>query len=509
MKRTRIIALACAAALAAGSLAFAEGQKDGAAGSAAPVPLRFLTQGDSGSPWIVGEQNDRIFQEINKRLGIKLKVEAYKQGEWQKVNVAVASGDIPDLVVNSYPSAAVSQWISDGVLLPLDPYFAKMPAVKAMCEKESWTAVNGKFYGYPFISQKGISNWNMSIRGDWLKKVGKAWPETLDDFYALSKDFVEKDPDGNGKKDTYALTGTKVSNPGEIMGWNWLFVYFAYGLPHGDYVADASGKVLPWFDHQAWRDGMKYLAKFWAEGLIDPEFVLNDRQLMEDKWFNGRAGIAYNALFRHVNRFRESLAKVDPKAEIAFGDPPKGPQGARGGQAAPKGGIYTSITSKTKSPEKAAAFLEFMVKDGRDLLTLGIEGIHYTMQNGKIAYNEAERAKDNFAGGGWSHVIAWGATWWPVDALYLPEVEPNRADALRSVEVASRNQIPSLIPVATASEVEMAGILADVYNQYYMKILTGELSVDAGWKEMSAAWRRQGGDKVLAEAQTLYNKFKK
>ena len=32
---------------------------------------------------------------INKRLGIKLKVVAYKQGEYEKVNVAFASGDLP------------------------------------------------------------------------------------------------------------------------------------------------------------------------------------------------------------------------------------------------------------------------------------------------------------------------------------------------------------------------------------------------------------------------------
>lgn len=32
-------------------------------------------------------------------------------------------------------------------------------------------------------------------------------------------------------------------------------------------------------------------------------------------------------------------------------------------------------------------------KDGRDLLELGIEGVHYSKQGDKITYNEEERAK--------------------------------------------------------------------------------------------------------------------
>ncbi len=465
------------------------------------VPIRFLTSGDSGAPWITGEQNDRIFQEINRRLGIRLKVEAYKQSEWEKVNVAVASGDIPDLVVNEYPSAAVYQWIDDGILRPLDDYFKAMPGVKAMCEQESWTARKGKFYGYPFITQKGTSNWNLMARGDWMAKVGAKWPDTLDDFYALCKSFVTGDPDGNGKADTFAITGTK--------GYDWAFVFFAYGLPHGDYNVDGRGRVIPWFEHPAWVDGMRYLRRMWADGMIDPEYFLNDRQMMEDKFFHGRAGMSYSALFRHVNRIRESLAKVNPRGTMVFGDPPKGPAGKRGGQVMNKKGIYTSITTKAKRPDKAAAFLEFLVKDGRDLLQLGIEGVHYTRQGDKITYIEAERAKDNFAGGGWAHVLAWGHVWWPLEYRYLPQTEPNREDALKSVEVASRNQVSNLIPLTPDKEVELGKILGDIYNEYFVNILTGKIDLDAGSREMFAKWRQQGGEQVLAEAQKLYEQYKK
>jgi ABC-type glycerol-3-phosphate transport system substrate-binding protein len=497
MKRVLTAGLAVMLAAALTPL-FGAGTADQGAGEA--VPLRFLTAGDSAAPWIAGEQNDRIFQEINRRLGIKLKVEAYKQAEYEKVNVAVASGDIPDVVVNEYPSAAVYQWIDDGVLRPLDDYFKLMPAVKEQCDKESWTRRNGKFYGYPFITQKGTSNWNLVIRGDWLDKVGRKWPDTLDDFYATARDFVAKDPDGDGKADTFAFTERKE--------FDWAFVFFAYGLPHGDYNLDKSGKVMPWFEHPAWMEGMRFLRRMWAEGLIEPEYVLNDRQMMEDKFYHGRAGMMYSALFRHVSRIRANLAKVDPKGVMAFGDPPKGPTGKRGGQVQNKRGIYTSITTAAKRPDKAAMLIEFLVKDGRELLQLGTEGVHFTRQGDKIIYNEEERAKDNFAGAGWAHPLAWGHVWWPLEYRYLPLTEPSREDALLSVEVASRNQVVNLIPLTPDKEVELGAILTDIYSEYFVNILTGKLPLESGAAELFAKWRGQGGAQVLAEAQKVYEQYK-
>ena len=153
-------------------------------------------------------------------------------------------------------------------------------------------------------------------------------------------------------------------------------------------------------------------------------------------------------------------------------------------------------------------FLQFMVDDGRELLQLGIEGVHFTGSGDKITYIEEERAKDNFAGGGWAHPLAWGHVWWPLEYRYLPQIEPNREDALGSVEVASRNQVLNLIPLMPDKQVELGGILDDLYNEYFVNILTGRLPLEAGAKELFAKWRDQGGTAVLAEAQTLYKQYK-
>lgn len=493
---SKVIVMLTMVAMLLPAMVFAGGQQ-GAEGGEKPVPIRFMTSGDSGAPWIAGEQNDRIFQEINKRLGIKLRVDAYKQGQWEKVNVAVASGDIPDVVVNTFPSNAVYQWIDDGVLIPHNPYFDIMPSVKEMCEKEAWTAFDGNYYGYPHIGQKYKSNYSFIIRGDWLNAVGMEWPEDLDDFWAVCEAFVNNDPDGDGEDDTYAYSSNKP-------GTNFNFIMGAYGIPHFDYNVDANDNVIAWFEHPAWMEGMKYVKAMWEAGFIEPEFMLNDRQMKEDKWYNGKVGMIHNALFRHVNRMRVSLEKVDPDGILLFGDPPAGPNGDRGQQGRAKSALYTSITAGAKNPEKAAEFLEFIVDDGRDLLTLGIEGVHYTGSGNEIKYIEEERAKDNFASGGWAHPLAWGHVWWPLSANYLPLTEPNREDALLSVEIASRNFLDNLIDFVPTAQVELGAQVEDIYNEYFMNMMMGKIDLETGYEEMRQKWYDNGGEEIIAEAQKLY-----
>jgi len=464
------------------------------------VPLTFLTPGDTAAQAL--NSDDRIIAEINKRLGIKLNVQVVPESNWEKINVAVASGDLPDVVVNQYPSAAVSQWIRDGVLIPINDYFDVAPTVKAKCEEETWSAVDGKFYGYLFITQKDVSNMTLSARGDWFEKLGLDIPDTLDDFYNVLKAFTTQDPDGNGEDDTYGITSTKPIG-------NFDFVFYAYGLPYGDWALDENGNVIPKFEHPAFKQGMEYLKKLWDEGLIEKEFMLNDRVMMEEKWYQGKAGFLTAALYRHVSRLEGNLQQVNPEGKLVFMAPPAGPEGKRGMATKGKNGMLTGITMACKNPEKAAKFIELLVcPEGRDLLTLGIEGIHYTKDGDKINYIEEERAKDGFAANGWAHPLAWGHVTWPLESRYLPQTEPQRERALESVEIATKNQVPNLIPVTTDAEVEYGGVVNEIYNQYYMDMLLGKINIDTGLAELSKKWREQGGDKILQAVQQAYEQFK-
>jgi putative aldouronate transport system substrate-binding protein len=96
-----------------------------------PVKIVFLTQGDQAASAFV--PGDRILSEINKRLNIDLEIKLVPQGGAEKIAVALATGDLPDIVSTSLPNAALNQWIDEGLLVPLDDYLDDLPTVKESC----------------------------------------------------------------------------------------------------------------------------------------------------------------------------------------------------------------------------------------------------------------------------------------------------------------------------------------------------------------------------------------
>ncbi|WP_157950224.1 extracellular solute-binding protein [Vallitalea okinawensis] len=463
-------------------------------GEEKPYELSFLFLGDDAAK-SVNADNDRVVKEMSERLGVTFQFRSVPEGGYEKINIAIASGDLPDVVNSSYPNAAVSQWIRDGVILPINDYFDIMPTVKEQCERESWTAVDGQYYGYPFIAQKGITNSNIVVRGDWMEELGIEEPQTLDEFHDMLLKF-------RADKDTYGISGAKPIG-------NFAWVFHAYGLEYADWSLDVDSNVIPKFEDPSFKLGMEYLKTLWDEDLIDKEFMLNDNKMKEEKWYQGKVAVVDLPLYRHVSRHEGNLQKVDPNGKLTYIAPPAGPEGNRGFAGEGKSGMLTAITAACEQPEKAAAFIELLVSpEGRDLLTLGIEGVHYTKDGDTINYNLEEREKDNFASNGWSHFLAWGTVTWPLASNYLPQIEPNRERALDSVDFASQYQMGNLVPLKTESEIEFKGLLDEIYNEKFIMMLTGEVTIDEGITSLSEEWRDQGGDQVLAEVQKIYDSLK-
>lgn len=437
-------------------------------------------------------------QRIHSRLGIDLEVKIVPEQSFDKINVAMATGDLPDVVTINYPSYSVNQWISEGLLVPLNDYLPSMPAVKQRLDELAWTAVDGKFYGYPFIETER-SNSALAYRADWLERLGLTPPSTLDEFYEVLKAFKTQDPDQNGQHDTYGFTTSK---PGTT---SFDFIFYAYGMPYGDWALDENNQVIPRFEHPSFQEGMAFIKKLWDEQLIEPEFMLNDIQMKEQKFYQSKVGMMDAALFRHVNRIESSLQKVVPEGKLGYMGPPAGADGNAGMKAMPKSGLFTAVTTNAKNPEKAALFIEFMLsEEGRELLELGMEGIHFTREGDKIIYNEEERAKDGFAPNGWAHPLAWGSVMWPLTNNYLPQTEPAAERARESVEIASKYIVPNLVNVTAAAETEYGGVVQEIYDQYFMDMMMGKIDIETGVAELSKKWREQGGDKILEEVNQLY-----
>ncbi len=470
----------------------------GSTDSGKVVPIKWLTTGDTAAEVI--ESGDRIVAAINEKLGIDLSVTYVPEGNTEKVNVAMASGDFPDIVTGAYGTSATQGWIDNGMIIPLNDYMANLPDLnKRLSEEYSWTAQDGQFYGVPFITQYSSANALITMRQDWLDKLNLTYPTNLQEFKDVMTAFTFNDPDGDGQNNTYGYTDVKPAG-------NFTFVFGAYGREYADFALNDAGEVIPWFEDDCFVPGMTYIKDLWDSGVIDPEFMLNDNAKKEEKFFQGQAGAMIGALYRHVTRIESSLQQLFPEASIAYGTPPKGEDGSYGMNLQGKSGMFTAITAACENPDKAAAFIDFMLsEEGNNLVRLGIEGTHYTVaSDGSIEYNEEERAKDAFSPNSWAHALAWGTFYWPLESGYLPENEPGRDRALETVELASDAQLPNLVKQKTSADIEYGSACDDVYNQYFSDILTGKYTVEEGVQKLSADWRAAGGDKILEAANEAY-----
>lgn len=464
------------------------------------VPIKWLTTGDAAAEAIMAD--DRIIEAINERLGIELTVEIVPQGNTEKVNVAMASGDFPDVVTGAFGTSATQQWMDDGMVIALNDYMESNPNIKKWLDEYSWTASNEKFYGIPFITQYNATNTLIFMRQDWLDNLGLEYPKTLEEMKNVLTAFTFNDPDGNGVKDTYGYTAEKLTSSAKTP-FDWVF--FANGLEYADYVLDESGNVIPWFEDDSFVPSMKFIKELWDAGVFDLEIMLNDNSKTEEKFYQGKSGSMSAAGFRHVSRHESSLKQLFPEASISYGSAPKGETGTYGLARQGKTGMFTCITTACKNPDKAAEFIDFMIsEEGNNLLRFGIEGIHYEKVGDEIVFNEEERAKDAFSANGWAHALAWGSFYWPLEANYVPESDPNREVAQKSVEIATDSQVKNLIGQKTAVEIDKASIVDTVFVEYFTDMLNGKIDIEEGAKQLSKEWRAQGGDEILKAVNEYY-----
>ena len=72
------------------------------------------------------------------------------------------------------------------------------------------------------------------------------------------------------------------------------------------------------------------------------------------------------------------------------------------------------------------------------------------------------------------------------------------------IDLATQAQKPNLIKQKQPMEVEYGSALDDIYNQYFIDMLYGNISIEDGTAQLIADWHSQGGDEVLAELNSVY-----
>jgi putative aldouronate transport system substrate-binding protein len=248
-------------------------------------------------------EENRWFTLYREELGINIKYAWTVKGNedsdayTQKMNVTLASGDLPDVMnVNAYQ---LKQLADSDLITDLTSYWNDYatPAVKEYYTQQGPSVLNcstfdGKLMALtvaPDVYGDGTYTW---IRADWLKKLGLEPPESMNDVLDICKAFTEKDPNGNGGNDTYGLAVTKDLYSG-CMGLEGFFAgYHAYP---NLWIQDGSGRLVWGSVQPEVKSTLRILAGMYAKGQIDPEFAVKDMIKVAETIASGKIGLEYGA----------------------------------------------------------------------------------------------------------------------------------------------------------------------------------------------------------------------
>lgn len=212
----------------------------------------------------------------------------------QKVQVAIASNDIPDVMVVG--EKELRQMVEADQLEDMTAVYDKYasPQVKDFYATTEGKALekatfDGKLMAIPNIVPQGDAPYFLWVRKDWLDKLGLQEPKTMEDIEAVANAFIEKDPDGNGKADTVGLPGSPTDL---IFGNNGFASIFSYFGAYPTYwIKDKEGQITYGSIQPEVKDALAKLRDWYAAGLIDQEFAL--RKEAFELTAGGKAGMFF------------------------------------------------------------------------------------------------------------------------------------------------------------------------------------------------------------------------
>ncbi|MDQ8738774.1 extracellular solute-binding protein [Paenibacillus sp. LHD-38] len=444
----------------------------------------------------------------------------------EKLNLMIASGDIPDWMKEPKP-AEYEKYIQQGVAAEIpqeliEKYMPKyMEWIKRFIDKDDpfkYVKRDGKIYGLPGVWDLGIDGLQLGFRQDWLNKAGIAKiPETIEEMEAALTKFRNDDPDGNGKKDTYGITGTAESLSGMFSS-----VFGAYDAFPGIF-REKEGKVVRGEIEPGAKQALEVLNRWYKNELIDPEFVVNKGNNFEDKMLTGKAGAGEfywwvfipGSAFLGGETWYDKLHKDNADFNWLTTGGVKGPEGKFGISQSPAGSGTGLMFGKQleKDQDKLAKYLQIFEATQFDpeiyeLLNFGVKGTHWNLNDKGIVEHikpyDDQKEKDKLGiAGGYSMAGSFNdydfQTSYTSDKSLRQLAKDTRAKGTQIYDILSAYQKPVLN--------EYQDRLTQFTLQNYIDFITGRKPLSEFDKYVEE-WKKMGGDKVMQEAEQLYDQNK-
>lgn len=267
-----------------------------------PITLRVMIANTPEHPDDMNEQE--LIQRAEERTGIHIEwVMPGSSAFNEQKSLALASGDMPDIILNGLTDSEIARYGADGTLMAYNELMEEYPGMAPNLEhiyeerpdiKRFITSPDGNIYSAPRINEGAWmkQNGNAIINVQWLDNLGLEMPTSIDELKEVLRAFKEQDANGNGDpNDEIPLTmaASDVKLQGNSGGFNLLMGSFGV-IADNDFRMLQDGKLVCSATTEGWKEGIAWYHELYEEALRWVDYIydkVNSLEMIEGD-FGGR-----------------------------------------------------------------------------------------------------------------------------------------------------------------------------------------------------------------------------
>lgn len=340
------------------------------------------------------------YKEKEKLTGIQVKFTHPPLGQQRdQFNLLISTKELPDVIYYNWADAVggPEKMIKDGRIIRLNELIdSYAPNLKRIIEsdpdvKKQIALDDGTIYMFPLLKLDALklnATSGLIMRQDWLDQLNLKVPTNIDEWYTVLKAFKEQDPNGNGKPDELPFTGNW--GPGNLTKLHDFAAAFGVigGFQlNGDKVE--FGPIQP-----GYRDFLETMAKWYKEGLIDPEIMTNDGKAFDYKVTSNLAGAYQGGVFSGMGKYFNLMRDTDPNFNVTGVPWPVSPDGTSYATFNLENKVlsYGEAITASADEDKLKYIVQWMdynySEEGSNLFNFGIENDSYVRDGEGVKFTD-------------------------------------------------------------------------------------------------------------------------
>ncbi|MCL6456462.1 MAG: ABC transporter substrate-binding protein [Gorillibacterium sp.] len=457
------------------------------ADSKSPITLTWFDK-NTGDPF-----TNPVAKAIIEKTGVTVEVQQPTGNAVEKLNLMLASNDLPDVVMLDRGSDIMNKYIATGAVIPLNDLIDQYgPNIKAMYGDTLKRTRSDDGKNYYLANWYGLEQYpvfGFMMRMDIMKelgvgeKVSNGEPFTAQEFEDLLLKFKEKYPTIEGKPSIpMTLNGENIGGvSGTFKGMFGMMPYYE--------VNDELKKDIR---DPRYLEMVKFMNSLYHKGLLDKEWATIKTKQFEQKLAAGNVFATVEALWNvgTSNTLLKAEAKDQAtKDERQFYQYKVLAPGVEADQTTygPKSSLGwdgVAISKTNSDPVRTIKMLDFLAsEEGQYLLMWGVEGKDWDIKDGKHVprqevldaftknWNEAAKST-GIRKWTWAIKNGPGADGTPYDLIGRYATDPTTDLAIKNLADTSFDTAPydNLGPAGGTAEAIMETKVTETINKYFLKM---------------------------------------